>query len=60
MAEPGEQADPKAQSNPKGDGEKAESGMREDPNEAEAEDDEECGFCKFMKAGPCGEVFEVR
>jgi hypothetical protein len=25
-----------------------------------AEAEEECGWCKFMKAGPCRKVFEVR
>lgn len=24
------------------------------------DDDEGCGFCKFMRAGPCGHVFTVR
>ena len=30
---------------------------------AQGEDDDEeegCGFCKFMRAGPCGHVFTVR
>jgi hypothetical protein len=25
-----------------------------------AQVEEECGWCKFMKAGPCRTVFEVR
>lgn len=63
MAEREERSDPKEPSSAKAEGEKADDEVQKDPEATKAEaedDDEECGFCKFMKAGPCGEVFEVR
>lgn len=64
MAEREERSDPKEPSSAKAEGAKADDEVQKDPEatkaEAEEDDDEECGFCKFMKAGPCGEVFEVR
>lgn len=36
-------------------------GGREEAHDGAADDleEEECAFCKFMKAGPCGKIFKV-
>ena len=42
-----------------GAGEKEKKGG-EGGEEDEEEEEETCGFCKFMKGGPCKKVFVVR
>lgn len=34
--------------------------QQQNKQQGKEEEEEECGWCKFMKAGPCRTVFEVR